>query len=157
MSTYYFDTSALIKNYVIETGSIWITQLLHQANEHFFVTSLLTMPEVYSALARRRRDGSVSREDYQINIDAFNDDSNRIYQFIELTLEIVYLTRQLVERYPLRANDAVQLASALTANQSLMNANLSPLIFLSADSKLSSAAIALGLLNKDPNDIAPAE
>jgi len=53
MTAYYFDTSGLIKRYVTETGSDWVNQLLQPENGHFFITCRLTMPEVYSAFARR--------------------------------------------------------------------------------------------------------
>jgi predicted nucleic acid-binding protein len=152
MTAYYLDTSGLIKRYVTETGSTWVRQLFQPEQDHFFTTCRLTMPEVYSALARRLRDGSVSRDHYDTNIQAFQDDSVTVYRFIELTLDVVNLSRQLLEQHPLRANDAVQLASALIANRSLTTAGLDPLHFLSADNRLVAVAVAEGLASVNPND-----
>jgi predicted nucleic acid-binding protein len=152
MTAYYLDTSGLIKRYVTETGSTWVRQLFQPEQDHFFITCRLTMPEVYSALARRLRDGSVSRDHYDTNTQAFQDDSVTVYRFIELTLDVVNLSRQLLERHPLRANDAVQLASALIANRSLITAGLDPLHFLSADNRLVAVAVADGLTSVNPND-----
>lgn len=51
----------------------------------------------------------------------------------------------------LRAYDAVQLAAALTANDALVTADLSPLIFVAADNDLLAAARAEGLAADNPN------
>jgi hypothetical protein len=69
----------------------------------------------------------------------------------QLDLDVVNLARDLLERYPLRAYDAVQLASALVANQALQDAQLSPLVFASADDRLNTAATAEGLGVENPN------
>ncbi|MCA9979282.1 MAG: type II toxin-antitoxin system VapC family toxin, partial [Anaerolineales bacterium] len=75
MSAYYLDTSGLIKRYIIETGTGWLQRLFEPEQGHLFITCRLTMPEVYSALARRLREGSVSSENYATNIRAFQQDS----------------------------------------------------------------------------------
>ena len=61
------------------------------------------------------------------------------------------MTRYLLGRHPLRAYDAVQLASALIVNRALQAAHLAPLIFLSADGHLNTAATAEGLAVDNPN------
>ena len=154
MTAYYLDTSALIKRYVSETGSGWIQNLFQPDIGHFFTTSRLTMPEVYSAMARRRREGSVSLADYTVNINAFRNNSITTYRFIELIPAVIDLARQLLERHPLRANDAVQLASALIANNSLTTAGLTALVFLSADDRLNNVATNEGLTVENPNNYA---
>lgn len=71
---------------------------------------------------------------------------------IELTLDVVNLSRHLLERHPLRANDAVQLAAALMVNHTLTTAGLTPLVFLSADQRLLDVALTEGLTSVNPND-----
>jgi hypothetical protein len=71
---------------------------------------------------------------------------------VELDLAIVTLAHGLLERPPLRAYDAVQLASALASNQALMAAELPSIIFLSADDRLNKAAGAEGLTVDNPNN-----
>ena len=151
MTAYYLDTSALIKRYVTETGSIWVHTLFQSDTSDFFVTSRLTMPEVYSAFARRRREGSVSLADYTTNINAFRNDSVTTYRFIELVTDVIDLARQLLERYPLRTNDAVQLASAVIANRSLVAAGLTAMVFVSADDRLNEIARLEGFAVENPN------
>ena len=151
MTTYYVDASALIKRYVQETGTAWIRALVAPTAGHTLLTARITMVEVYSALARRRREGSVPAADCAIAAQAFAAHSVNDYDFVELDLNVVALVRNLLEQHPLRAYDAVQLASAFIANQALQAAPLLPLIFLSADDRLNAAAMAEGLSFDNPN------
>ena len=81
----------------------------------------------------------------------FRFDLNNQYQVIELDAKLAETAGQLVGQYPLRAYDAVQLASvnriqpAFTAEQS------TSLIFLTSDDRLNTIAQALGLLTDNPN------
>ncbi len=152
MTTYYLDTSALSKRYVQESGAAWVRLLADPAAGHTLLTARITMVEIYSALARRKREGSVPPADCQTALQAFTTHSAAEYDFVELNLNIVAHARILLERHPLRAYDAVQLASAIVAHQTLQTANLAPPIFLSADDRLNTAAIAEGLVVDNPND-----
>ena len=58
---------------------------------------------------------------------------------------------QLVVQYPLRAYDAVQLASALRVQLDLAQTEATPLTFLTADDRLIAIAQAEGLLTDNPN------
>lgn len=69
------------------------------------------------------------------------------YQIIEITEEITEKSRELLEKYQLRASDAIQLASAFLTNENLKQANFSELIFLASDQKLFDAAIAENIKN----------
>jgi len=109
------------------------------------------MVEIYSALARRRREGSVPAADCIIAAQAFTAHSATEYEFIELDLGVVTQARDLLERHPLRAYDAAQLASALVANQALDTAHLAALVFISADDRLNATAVAEGLIVDNPS------
>jgi hypothetical protein len=106
---------------------------------------------MYSALARRKREGVVPPAECEIVAQAFSAHSNTDYEFIELDLPVVVAARLLLERHPLRAYDAVQLASAVVANRALQAARLASLIFLSADERLNAVADAEGLTVENPN------
>ena len=150
MTTHYLDTSALSKRYVQEVGTEWIRALASQ-DEHTLLTARVTMVEVYSALARRKREESVPPADCAIATQAFAAHCATEYEFVELDLNVVNLARGLLDRYPLRAYDAVQLASATVANQALDAAHLAGLVFLSADDRLNTIAAAEGLAVDNPN------
>ena len=151
MSTYYLDSSALSKRYVQEMGTEWIRSLTSPDADHLLLTARITMVEFYSALARRHREGTVPTADYATVIQAFTAHSATEYEYVELDLKVVFLARDLLERYPLRAYDAVQLASSLVANRALVASNLPPLTFVSADERLNAAAAAEDLAIENPN------
>lgn len=109
------------------------------------------MAEMYSVLARRKREGSVPAAACVVAAQAFALHSVTEYQFIELDLTIIGQARDLLDRYPLRAYDAVQLASALVANRALILRKLLQLTFVSADDRLNHAALAEGLAAENPN------
>jgi len=58
---------------------------------------------------------------------------------------ILQSAQDLLEKHPLRAYDAIQLASAVDTHTKLISANLQPLIFVSADTRLLSAAVSEGV------------
>ena len=59
MTSYYFDTSALAKRYVVEVGSSWVQGIVTQQSGQTNYTSVLTQPEIVSALQRRVREGTL--------------------------------------------------------------------------------------------------
>jgi len=151
MAAYYFDTSALGKRYVNEIGAGWVRALTAPAAGHALLTARITMAEMYSVLARRRREGSVPADSCTKAAQAFTAHSFAEYKFIELDVSIIERVRDLFDRYPLRAYDLVPLASALAANQALVDRQLPPLVFISADDRLLKVATAEGLAVDNPN------
>jgi predicted nucleic acid-binding protein len=151
MTTCYLDSSALSKRYVEETGTPWLRDILAPAAGNAVVTARITMVELHSALARRLREGSVDAQACLIAVQAFNQHCATEYRFVELDLNVVGLARDLLDRHPLRAYDAVQLASALRVNRALQAVRLPPLLFLSADDRLNTAATHEGLATDSPN------
>ncbi len=147
---YYFDTSALIKRYLNETGSSWIRDLT-QTTEHLFIASRLAAVEINSAFARRLREATVTQVEYADHLSAFDEDCRVLYHLIEPTLETLDLARDLVAKHPLRTLDALQLASAILANRVFIRLNLSALAFLSADDRLLQIARQEGLTTENPN------
>lgn len=53
----YFDTNALLKKYVIETGSRWVQSYITSRPTPQILTSPLTLVEASCAFARRLREG----------------------------------------------------------------------------------------------------
>jgi hypothetical protein len=50
MSAYSFNTSALVKRYVAEVGSVWVRNVMVRRLGHVMYASLTAQPEVISAL-----------------------------------------------------------------------------------------------------------
>jgi hypothetical protein len=71
---------------------------------------------------------------------------------IETTPNIIQKAMALAKSHTLRGYDAVQLATALQANQDRISIGGAPLAFISADNHLNSAAAAEGLSVDNPNN-----
>lgn len=151
MTAYFVDSSALVKRYVPETGSAWIRALSAQETGNSLFIARITWVEVLSALARREREGSLTPTDRTLILQRFRSDLNNQYQVIELDSTLAVSAGQLVGQYPLRAYDAVQLASVLLLQPAFATTQSTQLIFLTADNRLSAIASTLGLLTDNPN------
>lgn len=151
MSIYFLDSSALVKRYVTETGSSWIKALTDPDAHNPLIIARITWVEVLSALARRQREGSLASDGVVLAIHTFRYDLNTQYQVSELDPALAEAAGELVTRYPLRAYDAVQLASALRVQSDLVRAKAPALTFLTADDRLVAVAQTEGLLTDNPN------
>jgi predicted nucleic acid-binding protein len=151
MSRYYLDASALVKRYVNESGSDWLRASLASIPSPLLFTCRISIVEVASAFARRVREGSLTADEFTVALDAFRGDCLNEYQIMPPTTPVIDEACALVERYPLRAYDAVHLASALAAQQFLAAREYPPLAFVSADDNLNDAATAEGLAVDNPN------
>lgn len=150
VSTFYFDTSALVKHYIAETGSGWVRTVLGLPKVQVF-TSLLTSIEAACTFARRQREGALSATDYADVLSIFDYHFAYRYTILGLNDEVIGAARDLANRHPLRAYDAVQLASAWLIHQDLRDNHAPPLTFVCADDRLLSIAQAEGLLTDNPN------
>ena len=149
---YYADSSALLKRHVIEIGSNWIKNEFSTASKNTIYTSKLSVVEVLSALNRRKWESSISSAEYTKFSKDFLAVSKFQYEMIDLSDAVLLESQRLLENYPLRAGDAIQLASALLANAQLQTAKLPTLIFLASDVRLLSAAKGEGLQTDDPQN-----
>jgi len=150
MVAYYLDTSAILKEYVNESGSAWVQEAM-ALDFAVITTTHLTLAEVTSALNRRVREGTVSTPDYARLIGRFRDDCRSRYQLVAVNMPILHYASELLERHPLRAYDAIHLATALIAHRRLLKAHRPGLVFLCADDRLLNAAAAEGLAIDNPN------
>jgi uncharacterized protein len=152
MGAYYCDSSALVKRYANETGSLWVRSLTDpQAGNDIFIAHI-TGIEVVAAIARKTRMGEISEDDTTTAIRTFKSHFTTQYQIVLLTTVIVERAMELVERHRLRGYDAAQLASALVIHAELAASGVSQLVFISADANLNDVAQAENLSVQNPND-----
>ena len=149
MTTLFFDTSALLKRYVDEPDSDWLRTLIESA-QGLLITSTLTRVEAACALARRERDGALSPTMRAELWHAFQFDLTYLLHTIKVGPNLLTMAEQLAFRHPLRAYDAIQLATAQVANQRLLGRGISGLLFLSADTRLLEFARLEGLAVDNP-------
>lgn len=150
MSVYFLDSSALVKRYVTERGSLWVRRITAPSMRHGIIIARITWVEVLSALARRQREGNLPPDDVNRVVQSLRYDIETQYQIAEIGQQVVEKAGNLVMRHPLRAYDAVQLAAAAHIHDVLVQTSAA-LIFVSADDKLVAAAQAEGLTAENPN------
>jgi uncharacterized protein len=146
------DSSVLVKRHIAEVGSEWVHALFRETPQPTVLTSLLSFVEVYSAFNRRRREDDIDFTAYQELSNDFQRAYKRDYQIVQINHEIVVLARELLERHPLRAYDAIQLGSAIQAGRIITRPEFSPLAFLAADLRLLDAASAEGIQAYAPGE-----
>lgn len=103
-------------------------------------TSRLSEVEVASALARLARDGAIARAERDRALTALDTDLPSIV-VVELTEAVCARARALLQQHPLRAGDALQLASCLYLQEQLAE----PIPMVVFDDRLLAAARLEGL------------
>lgn len=113
--TSFADSSALVKLYADEVDHAVVRQ------EPFFVVSALARVEVPAALWRKVRTGGLAAElaralvaDFEVDFAGSEEERPRMFA-VSVTPEVLELAARSTAVHGLRAYDAVQLASALTA------------------------------------------
>lgn len=140
------DTSALFKRYVPEIGSAWVQNLADLQMGNTVVIARLTTAEFIAALIRRQRDKQIDINQFNALRRAFLSEVENRYIVINLNKDVIAGAHDLLISYPLRTLDAIQLAAGLKAAQTFPD-----LSFISADTRLLTAASAEGLPTDDPN------
>lgn len=151
MADFYFDSSALVKRYVVEAGSARVSELLDLASGNEVIIVAVTPVEMIAAIARRVRGGTMTPEDATTAFNLIRSDVQTGYQVVELTEAVIARAMGLAERHALRGYDAVQLAGALMVNALLLGSDLPPITFVSADAELNGVAVIEGLPVENPN------
>ena len=137
----YFDTSALIKRYVEEPGRREVLRLLRR---HECVTSAILPLEIRSALRRRVSEGTLDSGRVPEILKRVAGD-RAYWTLVEVASEVLAAAEILAAAHPLRALDAVHIASAQVFASRLTD---TALVFVSADGQQTVAAMASGIAVK---------
>src|SRR5262249_49370315 len=134
----YFDTSALVKRYVDETGRREVLRLLRR-NE--CVVSAVLPVELRSGLRRRVTEGSLDAARLPTIVKHITAD-RPYWTLVEVGTDVLVAAETLVAAHPIRTLDAIHVASA-----QLFGARVSVprLMFVSADRRQTETAVAVGL------------
>ena len=138
----YFDSSALIKHYVHETGSERIEHKLRdqeKASNPVF-TSVLTFAEIQAALSRRAKDNSLEPREYVRARMEFESDWVLGLSPIDLGPGVLSIVRGVVDQFVLKGADVVHLASAIWLRDMATINVREPVSFLTSDKQLAKAA-----------------
>lgn len=151
MTSYFLDSSALVKRYVTEQGTQWIRKISSPGIGHTIFIAQITPAEMVSALMRRKREGNLDPRTAHAARLYIDRHTVREYQVIRLSDTIVKRAEDLLEKYSLRGADALQLASVLEVNHIISAAGLTPLIFIGSDERLLTVATMESLQTENPN------
>jgi uncharacterized protein len=152
MGAFYCDSSALVKRYAHETGTLWVRSLTDPQAGHDIFTAHITGIEVVAAIARKTRLREIAAPDATMAMRTFKSHFTTQYQIVLMTTGLVDRAMELAEMHGLRGYDATQLASALVVHAELAASRVSEFVFISADVELNDVAHAENLSVQNPND-----
>jgi uncharacterized protein len=147
VALYYLETSALVKLYVFEPGTDRLVAIATSTAGHRFAILALAQVEFRSAIRRQERGGEISRSEADLLIESFREHTEARFVVQPFTDSLLDVALALIDGYPLRAFDAMQLAGYLTL-RSVSGAE-EP-IFVCADRALLAAAQHEGCHVLDP-------
>jgi hypothetical protein len=137
----YFDASALVKRYVDEAGRREVLRLLRR---YEVVTSAIVPIEIRSAMRRRVAEGTLDERRVPEILKRVATERG-FWALIDVSRDVLAAAETLVATHPLRALDAIHVASAqLFAGRIAMP----DLVFVSADARQTAAAAAVGITTK---------
>jgi len=131
----YADSSALVKRYVKEAGSVRLAEILSFSD--VVATSKLAFPELLSAFTRKRRSRELSEKSFRATVRRFEEDW-KDFLVVDFHDDLLPLIKTLVVKYALKGADSVHLSSALWLSES----SRMSVVFSASDEQLLKAARA---------------
>jgi predicted nucleic acid-binding protein len=150
LSVYYLDTSSLAKRYIAEDGSTWMLSLLRPKFGHTIIISELSLVELISVFAKKKRDNHIKLSQLRYLRGRFSKHvTNKEYFLLPIHEKVLSIAQKLLVKYDspyLRSLDAIHLASAIHA-RSIINQVIT---FIASDEKLKQVALLEGFRVDDP-------
>jgi len=133
----YFDSSALVKRYVAESGSATVRGFVMR---HRVISSTLAPLEITSAVRRRHLEQHISSAQFADILAALRLD-HLYWELTEADRHVLQRAEELLRSANVRTLDALHVCSAAAAGATLGEA----LPFITADRRQREAAVAAGL------------
>ena len=146
MASVYLDTSALIKLYIEENGTERVVGVTDDFDGVRIIILDIAPLEARSAVRRRQREGDISGADADRILNQIEDDGSSLFVVQPSTSAVIEEAARLIDRHPLRTDDALQLAGCLVTRDNVPG----PLTFVCADVRLCEAAGQEGLTVLNP-------
>lgn len=146
MASVYLDTSALLKLYIDEEGTAPVVRAAEGSDTHHVVILDITRVESRSAVRRRERAGDIPGADASGILSRIEQDVSSFFLVQPSSSAVIEEAGRLVDRYPLRALDALQLAGSLVFQRGAPG----PVTFVCADAPLCQAAESEQLATLNP-------
>ena len=146
MASAYLDTSALIKLYIEEEGTAQVVGLLEDSGDLQAIILDVTLIESRSAVRRREREGDILGADADRILQRIEADASSSFLVQPSTSAVMEEAARLIDWYPLKTYDALQLAGCLVVRNRVSGS----LTFVCADIQLCKAAGNEGLATLNP-------
>ena len=147
MASYYLETSALVKLYVREPGTDKMLGLARTCGPRKMTVLALSRVEFRAAIRRRERSGDIEAAISHALRARFDSHWEQQFLIQPVTEMVLADAALLIDKHPLRAYDAVQLAGCLVFRA---RTGPEPVVFVSADHDLLGAAENEGVTVLDP-------
>jgi len=147
LALYYLETSALVKLYVREQGTERLLQLAASSLGNRFALLSISQVEFRSAIRRRERNGDITSIVAGLVLDRFQQHFEARFLRQGLTDAVLDGATEMIDRYALRAYDAIQLSGYLVLRTTLGG---EPTAFVCSDRLLLEAARSERLQVFDP-------
>ena len=90
MSDYFLDASALVKRYMTEAGSKWVSQLTDPAATNTILIAEITMAEVAAALAAKHRAAfGITQQQRDRALSRFLQDCNELFLLLPVDRKVI--------------------------------------------------------------------
>lgn len=139
----YLDTSGLVKLFVQEEGTDRLMRFIDQQGQPELAIVSIAKVEFHSAVQRRYREGDIDQDQRNLLLQRFEDQVSQYFITQPTSSVVTSVATNLLEAYPLRAYDAIQLAGCLCIQAASK-------VFICADNRLISAARGQGLTVFNP-------
>jgi uncharacterized protein len=146
LTFYFLESSALAKLFVLEKGSEPLIRVMEQVDDMRKLLSSLAPLEVRSAVRRRQRAGEILPADADQALEYLAAESLRMVEQ-PISPAVIETARFVLDNHPLRALDALHLATCLVARETLQ---VTDIYFVSSDEALLNAAESENFQVLDP-------
>jgi len=146
VSCYFLESTAFAKLFVQEPGTDALIHLMEAVEDNRKLISASTPLEVYGAIRRRERSGTISAEDAAAALDILRMEAARMVQQ-PLNPAVLEAARQLLDRTSLRWPDTLQLGAAAVARDMFQGTEV---IFISSSAQMLEAAKSEGFRALEP-------
>lgn len=145
MEVCFLDTSALVKRYYQEPGTVRVDELI-ESDVTIAITSLAVI-ETVSAFRRKYNRDQIERDDVDALLAAFFEEALDDFVIVPMEESIQQFAFDLILDDDLRTLDSLQLSAALS-----LESEDTDVTFVSADADLVTVAAARGLSTENPDD-----
>ena len=147
MALFFLETSALVKLYIREPGTEALLRLVRREHSHRFTILTVAEVELRSAIRRRERSGDIDHDVAIRLIRRFAGHLETKFARQPLNESVLQTACALIDSYPLRAYNAVQLAGCLVLRET---AGTDSPVFVCADERLIETASRLKVSTMNP-------